>query len=234
MPRPYQWLMLQKRFLYENGAGLTLFYLGEIPKVYKSIHKEISENIDRKILKDNFELIFKPREEEAISCAKEAAIKQLGELNNATIILMFGKAHNFLPYCEKEEFELETINTVQQQEKTKRIEPQKIRSDAPITMFFNNLNLDDIEETAINIGNISVAIKKCDSTELQPYRMVVLQDNIKKIGMFLTPKSAYKIKDAMKSGTHALIDTLNTMGQTASNISELLKSQDIQASSNFT
>ena len=95
---------LQKEFLYEEGAAFTLFYLGNIPAVYKAIHQKVSEELDSKIAEGQNELIFEPREQEAMQCAKEAAIKKCGRIDNATVILVFGRDHNFQPYCKKENF----------------------------------------------------------------------------------------------------------------------------------
>lgn len=90
---------LQKEFLYENGGDLTLFGSGEIPAIYKSVQTKLTS--------------FDPaREEEAIACAREAAMKRFGTLDNATILLVFGGAHNFKSLCEKEGFEYEAIETV--------------------------------------------------------------------------------------------------------------------------
>ncbi len=102
---------LQQDFLYDQGAVFTLFYLGEIPSMCKSIHKEASRIINKQISEGAYEKIHSPREIEAIECAKEAAIRQFGTLDNATVIIVFGGAHNFKPYCEKEGFEHEVINT---------------------------------------------------------------------------------------------------------------------------
>jgi hypothetical protein len=100
---------LQKNLLYDKGAVLTLFYLGEIPSIYKSIHKEASEAIERQISEGFYAQIFKPRETEAIACAKEAAIKHFKKLDGSTVIIVFGGGHDFKPYCDEERFEYEVI-----------------------------------------------------------------------------------------------------------------------------
>ncbi|OGT38924.1 MAG: hypothetical protein A3F12_01960 [Gammaproteobacteria bacterium RIFCSPHIGHO2_12_FULL_38_14] len=104
---------IQKNFLYDQGVVFTLFYLGEIPVLYKSIHGEVRNNIDQQISEGRYGQVFTPRELEAIECAKETAIKTFKTLDKATIIIVFGGGHNFKPYCDKEGFEYELINTIQ-------------------------------------------------------------------------------------------------------------------------
>ncbi|BCA94874.1 hypothetical protein TUM19329_12350 [Legionella antarctica] len=101
----------EKEFIYEYGAALTLFILGEIPSIYKSIHKEAHEVIRTEISNGNFQNIFAPREEEAIKCIKETAINHFGKIDDSTVIIVFGAKHNFKPYCIRENFDLEVIDT---------------------------------------------------------------------------------------------------------------------------
>lgn len=98
---------LQREFLYEYGAVFTLFYLGEISSLYKTIHKEASEIIDHQILSGDFDKIFNAREKETIECVKEAVATQ----SHDTVLVIFGAAHNFSPLCNNENFYCEVINT---------------------------------------------------------------------------------------------------------------------------
>lgn len=112
-PKDFDYLTsLQKEFIYENSGTLTLFYLRKIPAVYKSIHKDKNAEINKNILEGKTEQIFVPREIEAIECAKEAALKQFGTLDNATVIIVLGRGHDLKPYCKKAGFEYELVNTV--------------------------------------------------------------------------------------------------------------------------
>lgn len=102
---------LQKEFLYEKGAVCTLFYLGEIKSIYKSIHKNSSIAIDKAISEGEYRQIFAPRELEAIECAKEAALANFHDLDSATVFLVYGSGHDFKPHCDKEKFAYERIDT---------------------------------------------------------------------------------------------------------------------------
>lgn len=82
---------LQKKFLYEEGTVMTLFYLRMIPAVYKTMDKATP---------------FCQREPEAIKHCKTVA------KDNGTVTLVYGRDHNFKPYCDKEKIDYETIDTV--------------------------------------------------------------------------------------------------------------------------
>ncbi len=103
--------LTQKEFLYDKGAVFTLFYLGEIPSMYKSIHKEISDVIEKQIEDGSSLHMFAPREKEAMDCAKEAAIDFYGKTDNSTVIIVFGGMHDFKPYCDVQRYEHEMIVT---------------------------------------------------------------------------------------------------------------------------
>lgn len=103
----------QKDFLYDQGAAWVLFFLGKIPSIYKSIHKEADITLAQGVLEGfKAEKIYPSLNLEAIACSKEAAIKHFNQLDGITVILVYGYHHDFKPYCEKEEIEYETINTV--------------------------------------------------------------------------------------------------------------------------
>lgn len=103
---------LQKDFLYEKGAVHTLFYLDDIKSIYKSIHKDASDIIDKKISDGGYEHIFLPREQEAIECAKEAAMGSSHNLEGATVFLVYGGGHDMKSHCDRENFEYEIIDTL--------------------------------------------------------------------------------------------------------------------------
>jgi hypothetical protein len=102
----------QKDFLYKYGATRTLFYLGEILLLFKSIHKDVSDALDKRISQGDYQDIFALREIEAINCAKEAATKYCGKTEGATVILVFGGGHDFESRCRDEGIEYELIDTV--------------------------------------------------------------------------------------------------------------------------
>lgn len=104
----------QKNFLYTYGAAHTLFYLGKIPSIYKATHNENRDFIDIQIsqgdIRDN-EKRFSARGIDAIECAKEAALINFKNLEDSTVILVFGRMHNFKPVCNTQGIELEVIDT---------------------------------------------------------------------------------------------------------------------------
>lgn len=106
----------QKCYLYKYGAAKILFYLGEIPALYKSIHREIAEAIIEKAKAEPSGYLSRslnaPREIEAMECAKEAALAHYESLDDATVIIVFGLLHDFKPYCDKEGYEHEVVDTV--------------------------------------------------------------------------------------------------------------------------
>jgi hypothetical protein len=103
---------LQKEFLYEEGAVRTLFYLGDIKSIYKSIHKDASDTVSKEISEGKYEHVFMPRELEAIECAKEAALENFRNLDDASIFLVYGGGHDFKPHCDRERFDYEKVDTV--------------------------------------------------------------------------------------------------------------------------
>jgi hypothetical protein len=97
LPQDFKMLTpLQKKFLYENGGPVTLFFLREIPSIYKAIHKKVSIEIDKQISGDCTETSKwqKLREKEAMECTKEAAVKYYGDLNPSTVLVVFGAGHD--------------------------------------------------------------------------------------------------------------------------------------------
>lgn len=92
----------QKEVLYEYGAYHVLFFLKIIPAIYKSIHKDESEKIDREIEAGNYSLISHVRETEAINCV----IETVGGTGQDSVILIFGAAHNFGEKCKARGIEL--------------------------------------------------------------------------------------------------------------------------------
>src|SRR3990167_2162191 len=106
---------IQKKILYEEGAVRTLFYLGDIKSIHKSIRKDASDTIDEEISKKKYahnEHVFLPRELEAIECAKEAALENFHDLDSAIIFLVYGSAHDFKSHCDREKIEYERVDTV--------------------------------------------------------------------------------------------------------------------------
>lgn len=109
---------LQKKFLYNEGAVYTLFFLGMIPCIYKSIHEDAAEYVKNnqnslEKIATNPEINYNLREEEAIKCIKELVIKkdmQTSSNGDITILLVYGAAHDFKPYCTREGFESEFID----------------------------------------------------------------------------------------------------------------------------
>ncbi len=99
---------LQKEFLYENGAAMSMWFTGELKEVYRSIRPEASKAIDAKIAaagekkygkawpvmigkdKELSDLIFKQRDEAALE--EVARVQKTGALK---IALIFGQAHDF-------------------------------------------------------------------------------------------------------------------------------------------
>jgi hypothetical protein len=100
---------LQEKFIYENGGALTLFYLGEISSIYKSIHKEVGDAIHQQVRSNDFSSIDLPREKEAVACAKEAVMEHYGRLNGSSVLVVFTANHDFRPLCDQEGISHESI-----------------------------------------------------------------------------------------------------------------------------
>jgi len=170
---------VQKDFLYEEGAAITLFYLGEIPSIYKSIHKEVSDVIDKQISEqitigeDKIEVVTKyipQRDMEAIECAKEAAIQHFGNFESATVIIVMGKHHDLKPYCDKEGLEYEVIGTTtstfqpipseRKQPEMKGQEPSKVQSTLFMPSFTSSNNVPGALQHALKDGGLEDYIKR--------------------------------------------------------------------------
>lgn len=99
---------LQCECLYNVGGAQTLLHLGEIQFLGKSIHKKDDEIISAAITLGLWDSIGFEREVKVINCAKEIAEKT----GTMLVIIVYGDAHDLKPHCEREGFELETINTL--------------------------------------------------------------------------------------------------------------------------
>lgn len=105
---------LQKEFLAEIGAGLTLFYLGTIKEIHRTITPDESHRIDGAIEKKASELgglsssilaqhpeisrlIFHDREMAASQEVKSFLEKKNTD-SKAKVLLVFGSAHDFSAY----------------------------------------------------------------------------------------------------------------------------------------
>lgn len=82
---------LQKDFLAEIGAPTLLFYLGNITHVYKASSESECKLVDAAFARGEFEVVFEPREKQAIHWAKQAAHQS----GNNNVFLVFGAVHNF-------------------------------------------------------------------------------------------------------------------------------------------
>lgn len=97
MPDNYSELTaVQKIFLAENGASILLFYFGKISHIYKA-HSEIESKENDELYRTGKDIIFFPREKQAIYWSKKASIQG----NNKKILLVYGAAHDFEEAIEK-------------------------------------------------------------------------------------------------------------------------------------
>lgn len=108
----------QKKHLYRYGGVRILFDLEKIPVIHKGCRKEIAElyisKIEKKKKKKDDEIndyINIKREREMIFCAKEAAIECYGNLEDATVIIACGYAHDFKLACAEQGIEHQFENT---------------------------------------------------------------------------------------------------------------------------
>ncbi len=110
----------QKDFIYENGAVFTMWYLGEIRSLYKTIHEEISSAIDREVEADSIAgniakilpRVVLPREIECLSCVQEVLAEQQSRMqNSSTVLVVFGAYHDFLPLCKEAGYSHEKVET---------------------------------------------------------------------------------------------------------------------------
>jgi hypothetical protein len=126
---------LQKKFIYEKGGTLTLFYLGEISSIYKSIHKEVGDAIHQQVRSNDFSSIDLPREKEAVACAKEAVMEHYGRCNGSSVLVVFTASHDFKPLCDQEGFSFESIEASdlslsKEFDVLKNIKPRKFQTDS--------------------------------------------------------------------------------------------------------
>lgn len=226
---------LQKEFLYDYGGAHTLLFLGDIHTLYKSIHRETAKEIDKRIENGNFLDMLVPREEEAMSCAKEIAINKFDNLDHATIIIVYGAAHDFSPYCKKEGFIYETIDTLTSEKDylfkshMKTALTKQTSMNTPFNMFMKK-NDDDFVGSVKKIGDISLTIKKC-SFDLELYKLVVSKNGKNKTAMYVDKEYAHTI---MNLDTHSLIEKLENGGSSENDIAMILKSAvDYQPNINF-
>lgn len=104
---------IQKEYLYNNGGVFALFYLGELEKVYKAIHPEVSVVINQGVANGNLSLILEPRQREAIACAQEV---MLSNPSTQSVILVFGDSHDFQRYASEYPVEFEKVSLVDQEQ----------------------------------------------------------------------------------------------------------------------
>jgi hypothetical protein len=86
----------QKEVLCEYGAPQILHLLKKITAIYKSVHPEVYENFVKLAMSGDVKdvcdtKINSAREQEALACAREAAIKH----NHSTVLVVYGAGHNF-------------------------------------------------------------------------------------------------------------------------------------------
>ncbi len=113
----------QRDALYEHGAAMILWFLNKVTILHPCVHsselkKDMREVFDhpmdidnpdnpsileeieaRKILKKVDDLNDR-RELEAIECVEVAAYEKYRNLNEGRVLLVYGAAHNFKPYCD--------------------------------------------------------------------------------------------------------------------------------------
>lgn len=109
----------QKKALYDLGAPQVMWFLGEMPSIYKAIHEEVSVSIDSAIdaelnsqdmnINNVMKKMFLEREIEAIKCTGEALKKQQ-KFNTALVV--FGSDHDFRSLCYEYGFSHEKIDAL--------------------------------------------------------------------------------------------------------------------------
>lgn len=82
---------LQKQFLVEVTAPRVLFFLDQLTHIYQTSSKEERKELEIALSKDDYSMVFEPRERQALFWAKQAAIKS----GKNHILLIFGASHNF-------------------------------------------------------------------------------------------------------------------------------------------
>lgn len=153
----------QKNHLYRYGGVRILFDLEKIPMIHKGCRKEIAELYISKIVRkkqkkddEKIDYVNIKREREMIFCAKETAIECYGNLEDATVIIACGYAHDFKLACEEQKIELQfedtntsefcQITSTQDHEDTQNKENPTILSPL-LTLGF--LNKQDTQNTSL-------------------------------------------------------------------------------------
>ncbi len=113
----------QKEFLYANGGPETLWFLGQIPSLYRGTSKEVEDEAEKlftlemekgsdTILRDiydpttqTYKILRTKREEEVIKCVREDC------QDRDTILVVYGNSHDFSSVCNENGFLLEKIDT---------------------------------------------------------------------------------------------------------------------------
>ena len=111
----------QKQFLYLNGGPETLWFLGQIPSLYRGASKEVEDEAEKFVTSEmqkesDFEDIYDPttetykilrtnREEALVKCVHEDCP------DHDTVLVVYGNSHDFSDVCKKNGLLLETINT---------------------------------------------------------------------------------------------------------------------------
>jgi hypothetical protein len=117
---------IQKKFIYEMGAAFALFYLNEIPSIYKTISsKELSDDIDTELKSGNYGSWLSSRQQEAIKRIRETATEHFQKLSQGTILLVCGEKYNFKPFCDEQGFSHEIIPTITPIDKIHEFPPSK-------------------------------------------------------------------------------------------------------------
>jgi hypothetical protein len=104
----------QKKFLYWQSGPYTLLFLDLISGLYKSIREKTYIFIDNKLKNSPIQpdfykfIVYDLREREAMFCIKEL----ISQYHCQTIILVFGAAHDFEPYCIEEGIMHEAVNCI--------------------------------------------------------------------------------------------------------------------------
>lgn len=97
----------QKEFLYEMGAVITMIYLDELKKVYRTISPSQSELVDSRIAQGDLSYMYKPRELAAMDSVKEV-LESNPEIKE--VILVFGSDHDFSKHCMDYGFQHEKVD----------------------------------------------------------------------------------------------------------------------------
>lgn len=118
----------QKKFLSEKAGAVTILNrLGQLKSIYRTISPEESKINHSKLFEteDSF-YMYESRERAAMASIQEV-LKDNPSIKK--VILVFGNAHDFSPYCHKYGFEHKKISYVHRKVNYEEVEMQRLQDE---------------------------------------------------------------------------------------------------------